>query len=43
MTEEHFMTLQAGAAVRDISPAKSLPLFGYPHVERMSTGNATNF
>ena len=32
------MTLRAGAAVADISPAHPMPLFGYPHVERLSTG-----
>lgn len=30
--------LFAGAAARDISPRKPLFLFGYPHVERISTG-----
>lgn len=30
--------LKAGAAAVDISPADSQFLFGYPHVERMSTG-----
>jgi neutral ceramidase len=32
------MTLQAGAAVRDISPRGPMALFGYPHVERISEG-----
>jgi len=32
------MTLQAGAAVRPITPPQAAPLFGYPHVERVSTG-----
>ena len=32
------MTLQAGAATRDISPGMPLALYGYPHVERISTG-----
>lgn len=32
------MALHAGASARDISPAKPLPLYGYPHVERVSTG-----
>lgn len=32
------MTLLAGSAVRDISPAKPVSLFGYPHVQRISTG-----
>jgi len=32
------VTLRAGAAVADISPAHPMPLFGYPHVERLSTG-----
>jgi len=32
------MTLRAGAAVADISPAGSVALFGYPHVTRISTG-----
>lgn len=31
-------TLHAGAAEVDITPAKSLHLFGYPHVKRNSTG-----
>lgn len=31
-------TLQAGTAVRDISPRKPLFLVGYPHVPRVSTG-----
>ncbi len=30
--------LHAGAAVRDITPLKPMFLFGYPHVERTSTG-----
>lgn len=30
--------LFAGAATRDISPRKPMFLFGYPHVERISTG-----
>ena len=32
------MTLRAGAAQQDISPVKTVALFGYPHVERISTG-----
>ena len=32
------MTLQAGAAVRPITPSRAAALFGYPHVERVSTG-----
>ncbi|MEI7435885.1 MAG: hypothetical protein WCL16_03635 [bacterium] len=32
------MTLQAGAATRDISPGLPLALYGYPHVKRISTG-----
>ena len=32
------MNLITGAAKRDISPTKPLPLCGYPHVERLSTG-----
>ncbi len=32
------MTLRAGAAATDISPPLGSPLFGYPHVERSSTG-----
>ena len=32
------MTLRAGAAVRSITPPRAAPLFGYPHVERVSTG-----
>jgi len=32
------MTLLAGAAQVDISPKDSQFLFGYPHVERYSTG-----
>ena len=32
------MTLEAGVSVQDICPVKSLHLFGYPHVERNSTG-----
>jgi len=32
------MTLRAGAAVREIAPPRAAPLFGYPHVERVSTG-----
>ncbi len=32
------LTLQAGAAFRDISPGKPGALFGYPHVMRISTG-----
>ena len=32
------MTLQAGSAHRDISPGKPVALYGYPHVERISTG-----
>ncbi|HIA47864.1 MAG TPA: hypothetical protein EYN96_07815, partial [Candidatus Hydrogenedentes bacterium] len=31
-------TLTAGAAAVDITPTQSLHLFGYPHVERFSTG-----
>ncbi|MHC4884056.1 MAG: neutral/alkaline non-lysosomal ceramidase N-terminal domain-containing protein [Planctomycetota bacterium] len=30
--------LRAGAAAVDVTPTRSLFLFGYPHVERMSTG-----
>jgi hypothetical protein len=32
------MNMHAGAAVRDISPSKTTALYGYPHVERVSTG-----
>ncbi|HUU70535.1 MAG TPA: neutral/alkaline non-lysosomal ceramidase N-terminal domain-containing protein [Planctomycetota bacterium] len=32
------MTLLAGAATADISPRKPVPLFGYPHAARISTG-----
>lgn len=32
------MTLKAGAATRDISPREPTALYGYPHVERISTG-----
>jgi len=32
------VTLNAGAAVREISPPRGAALFGYPHVERTSTG-----
>jgi hypothetical protein len=32
------MNLHAGAAARDLSPAKPMALHGYPHVERLSTG-----
>lgn len=32
------MTIQAGMAITDISPLKPMPLVGYPHVERISTG-----
>ncbi len=32
------MSMKAGKAVVDISPEKSMFLWGYPHVERMSTG-----
>ena len=32
------MTLQAGAGVRSINPPEGAVLFGYPHVERISTG-----
>jgi hypothetical protein len=32
------MSLQAGVAVRDISPRKPMFLVGYPHVPRISTG-----
>lgn len=31
------MSLRAGAAVANISPIGPMPLFGYPHVERIST------
>ncbi len=31
-------TLQAGAAVMDLTPARSVFLYGYPHVARDSTG-----
>ena len=31
-------TLTAGASAADITPTQSLHLFGYPHVERFSTG-----
>ena len=30
--------LYAGAAVRDISPRRPVALYGYPHIERLSTG-----
>lgn len=30
--------IRAGAACRDISPATPVALYGYPHVERISTG-----
>jgi len=30
--------LQAGAATEEITPNRPMPLFGYPHVERVSTG-----
>ena len=32
------MSLTAGAATRNISPSKPMALYGYPHVERISTG-----
>ena len=32
------MILQAGAAIRDISPGRPMPLAGYPGVRRISTG-----
>lgn len=32
------MSLQAGAATRDVSPAQPMQLCGYPHVRRISTG-----
>jgi neutral ceramidase len=32
------VTLMAGAATADISPTRPAALFGYPHVERISTG-----
>lgn len=32
------MTFLAGAGVRNISPQKPMALYGYPHVERISTG-----
>jgi neutral ceramidase len=32
------MTLRAGTAVAEISPALPTALFGYPHVERIATG-----
>ncbi|MEY4261314.1 MAG: hypothetical protein RLZZ625_150 [Pseudomonadota bacterium] len=32
------MTLQAGSSQVDMSPKDSQFLFGYPHVERYSTG-----
>lgn len=32
------MSFQAGAAVRSINPPEGAVLFGYPHVERISTG-----
>jgi len=32
------MSLHAGAAKRDISPGQPVALYGYPHVERISTG-----
>src|ERR1039458_4355145 len=32
------MSLQAGVALRDISPRKPMFLVGYPHVPRISTG-----
>ena len=32
------MTLQAGTGVRSINPPEGAVLFGYPHVERISTG-----
>ena len=32
------MTLQSGAAVRSINPPEGAVLFGYPHVQRISTG-----
>lgn len=30
--------MNAGAAQRDLSPTRPMPLCGYPHVERLSTG-----
>lgn len=32
------MSLRAGTAIRDISPTRPVALYGYPHVERVSTG-----
>ena len=32
------VTLRAGAAVREITPCGPTALFGYPHIERISTG-----
>jgi len=32
------MSLLAGAATADITPSRSVQLFGYPHVTRLSTG-----
>ena len=32
------MTIRAGVAIEDINPRKPMALFGYPHVERVSTG-----
>lgn len=32
------MSLLAGSAARDISPTRPTALYGYPHVERVSTG-----
>ena len=32
------MALQAGSGLRDISPKQPMALYGYPHVERFSTG-----
>ena len=32
------MSLRAGTAVADITPREAVPLFGYPRVERVSTG-----
>ena len=32
------MALQAGTGIRDISPRGPMALYGYPHVERVSTG-----
>jgi neutral ceramidase len=32
------MNIRAGAAVADLGPDRPVPLFGYPHVQRISTG-----